>query len=203
MHWHSSVTTRLPTLMGKIKKRGYTSGYSLKLIPKGMSHTCSPCHVALQSWQNLPRGVAVFSSTLHTSMSNICMPFIECPQVAAAENFMTSCSSCSLSPEVMQATHDRKHFLHVALEVVVPVRVFCNSTSASGLTAAHDYHTGSCWKTWPVGVFCNALFNPEASIFIQKRHPYTGNLNPKTSGDSKNTFLHCANVLGPSASRKS
>ncbi len=40
-----------------------------------------------------------------------------------------------------------------------------------------------------------ALFNPETSILIQKRHPYTGNLNSETSGDSKNTFLHCGDVL--------
>ncbi len=39
-----------------------------------------------------------------------------------------------------------------------------------------------------------ALFNPETSISIQKRHPYTGNLNSETSGDSKNAFLHCGDV---------
>ncbi len=33
-----------------------------------------------------------------------------------------------------------------------------------------------------------ALFNPETSILIQKRHPYTGNLNSETSGDSKTRF---------------
>ena len=40
-----------------------------------------------------------------------------------------------------------------------------------------------------------ALFNPETPILIQKRHPYTGNLNSETSGDSKNGFLHCGDVL--------
>ncbi len=40
-----------------------------------------------------------------------------------------------------------------------------------------------------------ALFSPETSILIQKRHPYAGNLNSETSGDSKNTFLHCGDVL--------
>ncbi len=40
-----------------------------------------------------------------------------------------------------------------------------------------------------------ALFNPETSILFQKRHPYTGNLNRETSGDSKNAFLHCGDVL--------
>ncbi len=42
----------------------------------------------------------------------------------------------------------------------------------------------------------NALFNPETSILIQKRHPYTGNLNSETLGDSKNAFLHWGDVLG-------
>ena len=37
----------------------------------------------------------------------------------------------------------------------------------------------------------SALFNPEMSILIQKRHSYTGNLNREMSGDSKNGFLHC------------
>ncbi len=31
----------------------------------------------------------------------------------------------------------------------------------------------------------SALFNPKTSIFIQKRHPYIGNPNRETSGDSK------------------
>ncbi len=39
-----------------------------------------------------------------------------------------------------------------------------------------------------------AVFNPKTSIFIQRRHPYTGDLNSETSGDSKNTFLHCGDV---------
>ncbi len=38
--------------------------------------------------------------------------------------------------------------------------------------------------------------NPQKSIVIQKRHPYTGNLNSGTSGASKNVFLHCGDVLG-------
>jgi len=41
----------------------------------------------------------------------------------------------------------------------------------------------------------SALFNPETSVVIQKRHPYTGNLNSETSGDSKYAFLHCGDVL--------
>ena len=41
-----------------------------------------------------------------------------------------------------------------------------------------------------------ALFNPETSIFIQKHHPYTGNLNSETLGDSKNAFLHWGDGFG-------
>ncbi len=36
----------------------------------------------------------------------------------------------------------------------------------------------------------NALFNPETSMFIQKRHPSTGTVNSGTPGDSKNVILH-------------
>ncbi len=39
-----------------------------------------------------------------------------------------------------------------------------------------------------------ALFKTETSILSQKRHPYTGNLNSGTSGDTKNAFLHCGDV---------
>ncbi len=46
-----------------------------------------------------------------------------------------------------------------------------------------------------------ALLNPATSTLIQKRHPYTGNLNSETSGDSKNTFLHCGDVRGLQSSR--
>ena len=41
-----------------------------------------------------------------------------------------------------------------------------------------------------------ALINPKTSILIQKRHPYTRNLNSEMSGDSENAFLHCGDVLG-------
>ena len=33
-------------------------------------------------------------------------------------------------------------------------------------------------------------------LIIQERHPYTGNLNSETPGDSKNAFAHCRYVLG-------
>ena len=50
-----------------------------------------------------------------------------------------------------------------------------------------------------VGLYVlDALFNPKTSILIQKRHPYTGNLNSETLGDSRNTFLHWGDVLAPS-----
>ncbi len=51
-------------------------------------------------------------------------------------------------------------------------------------------------KQGEIGGRTQALFNPETSIFIQKCHPYTGNLNSETSGDSKTAFLHCGDVLG-------
>ena len=43
-----------------------------------------------------------------------------------------------------------------------------------------------------------ALSNAEKSILIQKRHPYPGNLNTETSGDSKSAILHCGDVFGVS-----
>ncbi len=50
----------------------------------------------------------------------------------------------------------------------------------------------------PFWLMCNkrALFNPETPILIQERHPYTGNLNSGTFGDSKNAFLHFGDVSG-------
>ncbi len=44
-------------------------------------------------------------------------------------------------------------------------------------------------------VLQRAVFNPKTSIFIQRRHPYTENLNSQKSGDSQNTFLHCGDVV--------
>ncbi len=41
-----------------------------------------------------------------------------------------------------------------------------------------------------------ALFNPKRPVLIQKRHPYTGNLFREMSGDNRNVFLHCEDVLG-------
>jgi hypothetical protein len=43
---------------------------------------------------------------------------------------------------------------------------------------------------------CIALVRPEMSNLFSKRHPYTGNLDSETSGDSKNAFLHCGDVRG-------
>jgi len=48
----------------------------------------------------------------------------------------------------------------------------------------------------PTSGTVTALFNPRKSILIQKCHPYTGNLNSETLGDSKNAFLHWGNALG-------
>ena len=41
-----------------------------------------------------------------------------------------------------------------------------------------------------------ALFNPKTSIVIQKRHPYTGNLNRETSGDSEKSVSELWRFLG-------
>jgi len=41
----------------------------------------------------------------------------------------------------------------------------------------------------------NELFSILKLVLIQKRHPYTGNLNSETPGDSKNAFLHWGDVL--------
>ncbi len=38
------------------------------------------------------------------------------------------------------------------------------------------------------------FFDPKKFILVQKRHPYTGNLNSEMSGDSKYVFLRCGDV---------
>ena len=58
-------------------------------------------------------------------------------------------------------------------------------------------HNCMCWSSGTQ--LCSdtsALYNPKSSILIQKRHPYTENLNSETPGDSKNAFLHWGDVLG-------
>ena len=40
-----------------------------------------------------------------------------------------------------------------------------------------------------------ALFNAEASVVIQKRHPYTGSVTSEMSRHSKHMFLFCEEVL--------
>ncbi len=42
-----------------------------------------------------------------------------------------------------------------------------------------------------------ALFNPETSMLVQKRHPYTGNLKSETPGHRKSAFLHWGDVAIP------
>jgi len=79
-----------------------------------------------------------------------------------------------------------------------------SSDSRVGLKVFHDFNAirnttihfaitvlslSSVMMAW------SALSNPETTISIQKRHPYTGNLNSETSGDSKNTSLLCGNVI--------
>jgi len=51
----------------------------------------------------------------------------------------------------------------------------------------------------PSPTFPPALLNPETSNLTPKCHPYTGNLNRETSGDSKNALLHCGGVWDQAA----
>ncbi len=44
-------------------------------------------------------------------------------------------------------------------------------------------------------MYTSGSFQPRNVYSIHKRHPYTGNLNTETSGDSKDAFLHCGDVL--------
>jgi len=86
--------------------------------PKRHVSYLQPMSCRLTIWQSLPWHIVVLTLVLHTSMFYIYMLFTECPQVAAAQNLLASFGSRSLSPEVMQATHDRIHLLHAAPEVV-------------------------------------------------------------------------------------
>jgi len=62
-----------------------------------------------------------------------------------------------------------KHVIVVVLKIAVHAALQRPQSSPSAL---HD--NGS-----------TALFIPKTSIFIQKHHPYTGNLNSETSGDGQ------------------
>ncbi len=44
-------------------------------------------------------------------------------------------------------------------------------------------------------VHLTGVFSPEMFVLIQKRHPYPEHLNSEPSGDSRNAFLHCGDVL--------
>ncbi len=57
-------------------------------------------------------------------------------------------------------------------------------------------HDGSrcCWPAGPSHAGVQKL-NPETPISIQKRHPYTGNLNSEMLGDSQNALLQWGGVL--------
>lgn len=46
----------------------------------------------------------------------------------------------------------------------------------------------------PLSINTTALSSPKTSISIQKRHPYTVNLNSEMLGDSTNNFCHCGDV---------
>ncbi len=42
-----------------------------------------------------------------------------------------------------------------------------------------------------------AVFNSKKSSLIQNRHPYSGDLNSETSGDSENVLPHCGSSFAP------
>ncbi len=62
----------------------------------------------------------------------------------------------------------------------------CDSHDSHDSCDSHDSHD-SCDS--------QALVNPETYISIQKCCPYTRHLNSETSGESKNTFVHCGDAL--------
>ncbi len=61
------------------------------------------------------------------------------------------------------------------------------------MTICHVYKS-HCRQCQQHGVY-TALFNPETYISMQQRRPYTGNLNSEASGESKNPFLQCGDVI--------
>jgi len=55
----------------------------------------------------------------------------------------------------------------------------------------------SCQRPkWVVTWATYSFFESQNLCFNAERHPYTGNLSLETSGDSKNRFLHCGDVIG-------
>lgn len=75
----------------------------------------------------------------------------------------------------------------------------CSSHSACQQIDGSEHHT--CAGPAMAGALkadtasLAALFNPGTSVFIQNSHPFTGNLNSGTSGDSNSMFLHRRDVL--------
>jgi len=67
---------------------------------------------------------------------------------------------------------------------VLPILAPCRGGAGGGFTSSANQ------------LGCTALFTHKISILIQKRYPYTGNLNSERPGDSKNVFLHWGDVLG-------
>ena len=68
--------------------------------------------------------------------------------------------------------------------------------------AVSTEHSKQLPLRWPFNPGCamhdmvSALLNQETFILIQKRRPYSGNLNSGTSGDSKHAFLGCGDIVG-------
>ena len=82
-----------------------------------------------------------------------------------------------------QAVH---HHLVLSLDLPQPSLTVAEVLALQLLSLLHTIHKCSL----------SALFSLKASILIHKCHPYTGNLNSETPGDSKNAFLHREDVLG-------
>ena len=67
-----------------------------------------------------------------------------------------------------------------------------------GITYGNIMKSTTCHHLPPTATLpllvSSPLCTPETSILIQKHHPYTGSLNSKTYGDSKDASLHCGDV---------
>ena len=62
------------------------------------------------------------------------------------------------------------------------------TTAVAALSPAQDCSLEPNMSSRHEQVHLTAVLSPETSILIQKRHPYPGNLNSETSGDSKDAF---------------
>jgi len=72
----------------------------------------------------------------------------------------------------------------------------CRAGMSSGDARPNKVAKSGLWTSCSAYIaHQTALFNPETSILIQTRHPYTGKLNRQTSGDSKNTRFYIVEMF--------